>query len=355
MSSTTTQLSNEFEGSEILNKAIQLVGAGNGLPYKILSRQGRILCALPQDTRTALKTLSLYQPQKLKGQLFKQVIHATTKLGTPSPFLKHWEMKYEESQSIPGVTAGFIIGSRGHLCDRAVAVTMLDGHWRVVKMAFGDKAHGILGHEAMMMRKLRAHPYIPDMLNYEHSEYNAQLHTAWQNGKSWNSRDDSQIVDLLRSWQTNQRSRRLGDYAEWTHIHDELTKHEIWKKSVDQWAEWEFTPTIRHGDLTRPNLRQGESGELWVHDWERGSLSGLPGLDLAHYLLQDELYRGESPVKSLNQVISRMNRNPIQDWIKNIGWKKGTIPLLAVTIAYNTERHFIDDLKLMNGLAILCK
>lgn len=355
MKESSTSEIEQLEGSGVLHKAIECFGTANSTTYRIFSRRGRILCALPSHRKTALKTLSLYQPQKIKGQLFKQVIKTSIKLGTPSPFLKQWDTGGQRDFDMSDSGAGFIIGSRGHLCDRAVAVTMVDGGWQVVKMAFGVKAHDILGHEAMMMRKLRAHPYIPDMLSYKHDGDVAQLHTAWQHGRPWVNRDDTLILKLLNCWQTSRNAMQLGDYPEWSHIKVELSKHPAWKDRIQSWESWELIPSICHGDLTRPNLRRGESGELWVHDWERGSLEGLPGLDLAYYLIQDTLFRGQSPVSSLRKVIARLRQEPLRAWIRDIGWKEGVIPLLAATIAYNVDRRFFDGVDLMKALGELGK
>lgn len=56
--------------------------------------------------------------------------------------------------------------------------------------------------------------------------------------------------------------------------------------ALDALAGRPWPRTFRHGDLAPWNLLAAPSGALVAIDWEYGSADGLPGLDLAQYVLQ---------------------------------------------------------------------
>jgi hypothetical protein len=56
--------------------------------------------------------------------------------------------------------------------------------------------------------------------------------------------------------------------------------------AVDALAKRSWQVTFRHGDLAPWNLLRTADGSLVAIDWEYGSAAGLPGLDLAQYMLQ---------------------------------------------------------------------
>jgi aminoglycoside phosphotransferase (APT) family kinase protein len=56
--------------------------------------------------------------------------------------------------------------------------------------------------------------------------------------------------------------------------------------AIDALRERTWPVTFRHGDLAPWNLLRTADGRLVAVDWEYGSASGLPGLDLAQYVLQ---------------------------------------------------------------------
>lgn len=57
-------------------------------------------------------------------------------------------------------------------------------------------------------------------------------------------------------------------------------------RALDALAGRSWGVTFRHGDLAPWNLLRTADGALVAIDWEYGSAAGLPGLDLAQYVLQ---------------------------------------------------------------------
>ena len=57
---------------------------------------------------------------------------------------------------------------------------------------------------------------------------------------------------------------------------------------VSRLASRSWPVVIQHGDLAAWNLRAAADGSLCAFDWEYGTVSGLPYLDAAHFVLQHQ-------------------------------------------------------------------
>ena len=57
---------------------------------------------------------------------------------------------------------------------------------------------------------------------------------------------------------------------------------------VSRLASRKWPLVIQHGDLAAWNLRSDSDGSLHAFDWEYGTISGLPYLDAAHFILQHQ-------------------------------------------------------------------
>jgi hypothetical protein len=339
-----------IDGLETLQQALDAMGASSAGRYDLLLRDNRVLCALPADAATAMRTLELYQPQRWKGRILKWCVQQCLKRGRRFPFLKIWSSdRSDENDTKRNI--GIMVGSTGHHCERAVAVVKSDDHWEVVKLAFGADSAKILDREALMLKKLWAYPSVPEIRDYQTSENSARLHMTWQHGVAWHSHDISQIIVLLKCWKSNQEPRSLDTFPEWAAILTGFEGFPEWQKRAEEWSSYQLVPSIRHGDLTRPNLRCSAAGSLWVHDWERGAYKGVPGLDLAHFLIQDVSFRNLiSPQKVIQHVLKQLNAEPCRQWIQSIGWKDGPVSLLASTIAFNIGSEYFNQIELLDIL-----
>lgn len=342
--------SRSIDGIETLRHALDAMGTGTHGRYDLLLRDQRVLCALPQDHAAAMRTLELYQPQRWKGRLLKWFVRNTPWRNLCAPFLHTWWNGCDGDQE-PTTNVGVMMGSSGHQCARAIAVTHHEDHWEVVKMAFGPEGGRILGHEAMMLRKLWAYPSVPEIRDFHSNGATACLRMTLQDGQPWRDKDITRIIHLLKCWQTNQSARPLASFAEWGAITAGLKNFPKWRSRAETWSDYRFIPSIRHGDLTRPNLRRSPSGALWVHDWERGTIEGVPGLDFAHFVVQDATFRSSStPTKIIQQTLRQLNQRACKSWIHDIGWLSGPVSLLAATLAFNIGCGYFPDQDFMAAL-----
>ena len=339
-----------IDGLGIFQHALEAMGHGSDGNFDLLLRDNRVLCALPADSETALRTIELYQPQRWKGRLLKFLVQMCLEHGFRFPLLKTWGNGADDSGK-EARNIGIMIGSTGHHCERAVAVIRSEDHWEVVKLAFGPDSDRILEKEAIMLKQLWAYPSVPEIRDYHVGARSARLHMTWQDGVPWHSNDISRVIGLLKCWKSNQEPRALAAFPEWNAIMAGLDGFPEWQKKAAVWADYRLVPSIRHGDLTRPNLRLSPSGVLWVHDWERGSIDGVPGLDLAHFLIQDISFRKSIPGdKVMKGVLRQLHSDPCKEWIRSIGWKDGPVSLLAATIAFNMGSEYFEHGDLLDIL-----
>jgi hypothetical protein len=335
------------EGAATLAATLRLFGVATGTPYGLLLRDGRVLCALPASRAEALMLLSLYQPQRPRAKLLAMAFRACAAIGLHPLVLRRWRLPGEgdaaggAGQAPPGV----LVGSGGHLCERAVVCLHEGDSWTVCKVAFGPEGHVILSHEAAMLRLLfKEFPEIPKVTDFSRKGDASLLRMSHQAGCSWRSGDLTPLRGLLGSWADRDAPRRLAGFGEWARIESVLRRFPRWEARLADLSAMELRPSIRHGDLTRPNLRLGASGRLLVHDWERGAPDGIPGLDLAHFLVQDRLFRKRmAPGAVVAGTLAELRGPESADLIRRLGWAGREGELMALSFAFNTGAGYMDQ------------
>lgn len=339
------------DGKTVLERACRAHGVAAGTRYGLVLRHGRVLCALPLNKETALRTLALYQPQRPKAKLLKWGFVAAAKAGKHMCFLTNW---LSPNGSTGGDEApGILVGSAGHLCERAVTVSASGRGWRVTKLAFGENGGEILSAEAAMLRALAEDERVPALLSFTDEGETARLTMSWQDGTPWNSTDITPVIRLLETWASQEAARPLVTFPEWTWIEAALRTRSSWKSQLDSISEIPIRPGIRHGDLTRPNLRIAANGSLLVHDWERGATSGISCLDLVHFLMQDELFRKKrAPIDAILITKSHLTSSLAADLLASAGWKGRENILMAATFGLNTGAGYIDQTALLDALGL---
>jgi hypothetical protein len=345
-----------IDGESTLIATLRLFGVAPGASYGLLLRDGRVLCALPTCRAEALRILSLYQPQRPKAKLLALGFRYFALLGLHSLVLKRWKVPAHpldqnvvKQENPPGV----MIGSSGHLCERSVVCLRLNSEWQVCKIAFGSVGHEILSHEATMLRALTTEfPNIPQVIDFTHNGEATLLRMPYQDGLPWRQEDLAPLLELLESWSDRDEVRALSDFPEWIWIESALRRFPKWENRIASLAALRVRPSIRHGDLTRPNLRLNNNGKLLVHDWERGSLNGIPGIDLVHFLVQDRLFRKRmSPSAVVDSVLEELSTGESAKLLRHLGWAVRENELMAICLALNIGAGYIDQSTLITCLA----
>lgn len=111
---------------------------------------------------------------------------------------------------------------------------------------------------------------------------------------------------------------------------------------VERWlealADRKWPVVIQHGDLAPWNLLSAPNGKLRAIDWEYGSQTGFPYVDLAQYMFQvAALLYHWSPSKAMDYTIHYLTRQP---WPGLTSAEAGAIAGLTV---YQAHRHALED------------
>lgn len=337
-----------IDGVSVLERVLAHAGVAPGERYGLLLRDSRVLCALPADRETARRTLALYQPQRRPARWLKTGFLGLTRLGGHLRFLKSWAMP---GPGPPGkIAPGVLVGSSGHLCERAVLVERSGDEWQVVKLAVGREGHEILGREVAMLEAFAGRSWLPRLRGFGRRDDIFELRMDWQEGRPWHRSEPRRLLDLLDHWLSDE-IKPLGSFADHDWIEPALERHPGLLARVEAVREARLRTSVRHGDLTRPNLRVLLDGSLAAHDWERGVPEGLPGLDLAHFLVQERVFKTRmGPGEVITAVLEDLARPVHREWLGKVGWSDSPIPPLCLCLALNTHQHGLDQVSLLDAL-----
>lgn len=124
------------DGRVLLGKTLALFQVEDGQRYGLLLRDNRVLCAVPEERATAEKAFSLYQPQRRKARALASTFRLAMRAGVHLRVLKPWIVKDNGTLGLksvdwvdPSSSPGVLVGSTGHLCERAVVVLRVAGEW----------------------------------------------------------------------------------------------------------------------------------------------------------------------------------------------------------------------------------
>ncbi|MFM7183044.1 MAG: hypothetical protein ACKO2G_16495 [Verrucomicrobiales bacterium] len=332
-------------GEDVLAAVLMASGVNAGCRHAILRRDGRVLLALPEDRETAAKTLQLYQPQKTKAKVVARCLEMAVNLGLYRFLLpSHVTVEAGVAATRNPKPVGVLVGSSGHLCERAVTLSQRDGAWEVAKFASGPDAGSILSNEASMLQLLQANSRVPELIALETSEAGVMLRMKLMEGMSWEGEAVEPILEILNELRLQEEWRPLEGFLEWQWIKKGFSMANTGAAILEHLSTHKVPVSIRHGDLTRPNLRVGADEKLIVHDWERGAPEGAVGFDLAHFITQDVLFRGNySPDEAVTRIRRNLSTSPAREWLEENGWAGRSDQLLAANLALNTGAGYLDQ------------
>ena len=203
-------------------------------------------------------------------------------------------------------SCGVLLGSPEHRVRRAIASYCNAGQWEVAKISFGEAGARVLEQEARILQEL--HPLaagVPGMLGLHRGDDVMMLRMPYLTGRPIPRGAFEAALDLLNQWVTDQAAKSITEFPEWPSIESALLEHESSDPVIEKLLKVKLRPVICHGDFARWNLLRQENGKLIVLDWEWGHQNGMPGIDLAHYFLQDaRLVERLSPQEAIRKTCS---------------------------------------------------
>lgn len=236
---------------------------------RLVRKRGEPLLLMPRERGPALTALGLYPAQTALARAARALLGLAVRVGVPLP---------EVGLDLAEQTAfGRFLGSPSTLAvafgnPRADGRRFLiltfdrDGQPRtVVKAGVSEKARALISAEAKVLGAIPAGTLGVPVLRGTLAEPSA---FALDFVPGVAPRGTAGIEPLLTAWLD--RTRRVP-----------LCELPGWRGG----SRLEVCPALSHGDFAPWNVREYE-GRWTLIDWERGELSGVPGWDWLHFIVQ---------------------------------------------------------------------
>ncbi|MEO5917141.1 MAG: hypothetical protein ABIS50_23125 [Luteolibacter sp.] len=325
----------------VVNRVLSALDPRGG-PLRPIRRNGSILLAMPEDKEGALRTLRLYQPQRRAARFLANGLRLSILAGVHSRIpalaatsLPREILTPELPDVVPG-SCGILLGSPEHRIRRAIATFRTSSKWEVAKIAFGKDGTTLLKQESRILSLLsQVDAAVPECLGLHLGEDICVMRMPYVTGTHVKAGARDKALALLGRWATDREAMPIVRFSEWGSISHALGVGDSGNRALRALTGQSLTPVIRHGDFARWNLLEQPGGDLTVIDWEWGHESGMPGLDLVHYFLQDfRLVDRLSPSDAINRTLAVMQLPQCQDYLRKTGWSHDPLLPIIASLAY---------------------
>jgi hypothetical protein len=105
------------------------------------------------------------------------------------------------------------------------------------------------------------------------------------------------LAQILGSWVDRTRQVQIGSMPDWLRLQAAAESSPDFRQVSEVLATRPVHPAVHHGDFAPWNIKVSPEGRWKVLDWERGELTGIPGWDWLHFVLQPKIlveHRGTS-------------------------------------------------------------
>ena len=320
----------------------------SALELSLVRRNGHILLGLPPDRVAATRSLALYQPQRQLARAMVRALLSLTAVGLQRCLLPKLSIPNPQEDWLPllsGVepgSCGILLGSPEHRVRRAIASYRLKGQWEVAKISLGTEGRDVLEQEARALEELQAVASgVPQLLGLHYAEDITLLRMPYLVGHPIPIGHYVEALGLLNDWVGDAPTKPITNFPEWPFIESALLKLPDESDALKKLSKEFLKPVICHGDFTRWNLRMKKDSSPVVLDWEWGHSSGMPGIDLVHYFLQDHrLVKRMSPEDAIRATVSDLNRPACAAYLRKTGWSDDRIlPIIACLAWKEGSRH----------------
>jgi hypothetical protein len=170
----------------------------------------------------------------------------------------------------------------------------------VVKAGLSERARSLVEAEAGFLATVPPNTNgIPAARATFQSPRMRALALDYYPGESPRRADEDTLPALLASWIDPNRKVALREAADWGRLEKAASTNELFARLARQLAQHEVHPPIQHGDFAPWNIKVSMSGAWTVLDWERGELTGIPGWDWFHYVIQPAILVEHLPAEAL--------------------------------------------------------
>jgi hypothetical protein len=276
-------------------------GQGVRTEMRLLRKRGRPFLLLPGASGPAAECLSLYPAQTGRARLARKLMcwalrsslpFGAQKVAVEIPPSHPWvEFLSGHANGPKGTvpTFGVLAGNPASEGQRFL-ILLFDEQGRpvvVVKAGFGVSARNLVETEQKFLSALPNQAQgVPKLRGTFQNSHLSALALDFQPGDSPQPRNYIALPPLLTSWIAEAHNVPLGGLPDWLRLEQAAAGSDWFAPLAEQLRAHMVHPAIYHGDFAPWNIKVSPRGDWIVLDWERGELSGIPGWDWFHYVLQ---------------------------------------------------------------------
>jgi hypothetical protein len=278
------------------------------IKVRIIQRSGQPFLVLPAHSQLASQALALYPAQTFLARLarFSLGLALNFKLPLAKPALS-LQINCEEpfAAFLTQIVGGppfprfAILTGNPKANGRRFVILLFNENNQsiaVIKAGIGESAIRLIEQEASFLTSVP--PNTPGMPRLRSAFRSSRLHALaldFVPGHSPRSDEISGLEPLLSSWVYSTRTVPIIELPAWQRLAGWLDSHSaIWQQLKDVVCH----PVIYHGDFTPWNVKVIR-GSWQALDWERGELTGIPGWDWYHYVIQSAVLINRESVDRL--------------------------------------------------------
>jgi len=326
-------------------KSIISPGQSTGMVrFVTIQRQGYMLLGLPQDCRLALATLKLYQPQKRKGRLLRNLVRLSVSLRVYHLFPKcefaigNKGLIELLSKKFNTRAIGIILSSPVSQDRNLVAVFESENTLYVAKAGCGESEAVVRMEHERLMNFSGFVNGVPKVVGGYEMEDGFACVTEMVNGDSpLGAEQEAKVWDLLGSWMDQAQTMVMDTIPQWTKLNEKLKGRNPIAGILDEMGKLRVLSPIGHGDFAPWNIKIS-SGKVIVLDWEYAVKQAIPGLDGLHYLIQKLiLVDGLNPEAIYHRCLEWFDRKETKLYFQKARLKGYEEKILGVYLYYASE------------------
>jgi hypothetical protein len=286
---------------------------GTVVRWRVLRRRGEPLLVLPESNGAAAQSLTLYPAQTMKARLVRNVLRAALRLNLPLPLVRAevrvdaaapFAMFLSAQAGVKHFPACGILCGNPHTAGRRFVLLLFGEHYApvcVVKAGMGKTAMALIEREINFLATVPTGVMgIPKLSGTWRGENVSALAQEFLDGEFSPTADNGLVPKLMNAWVVEGEGQPLATTAPWRELEPVFAATPSWQRLAEL-GRRTVRRVIWHGDFTPWNLKRDHRTEQCVAlDWERGQLSGVPGWDWFHFVIQSAVL-----VKKLSGVALR--------------------------------------------------
>ena len=296
-------------------------GQGVRVQMRLVRRRGRPFLLLPREPGAAATTMDLYPAQTSRARaariLLRCLLRVSLPLGTEKVSFVVWpadpfveflsSLVGELGEGLPviGILAGNPMSEGQRLL--VLAFDARQQPVAVIKVGLSEQARGLVEKEESFLTTVPAGTRgVPRLRTAFQCPRLRALTLDFFAGDSPRSQQEKAMPPLLESWIDPKRRILVSDAPSWVRLERACAGDPLFRVIAGRLSGKVFQAVLQHGDLAPWNIKVSPAGAWTVLDWERGELTGIPGWDWFHYVIQSAILVGRLPTSGLMQRVESL-------------------------------------------------